>query len=199
MWTFNTSLLEIALRTLIVYAVVLGGIRLTSKREVGQMTSFELVLILLLANAVQNTITGPDMSIISGVVGACMLLIANAVVTHVAFRSHKLRTAIEGTPTILILKDKPVKRNMEKEHIADEELEQEPREHGISMSEDVGFAVLEVDGSISVLKKDELPSVVRLRYRIRFIEKTNTKNIICILNQSGNCLCQKKRKLIRRY
>jgi uncharacterized membrane protein YcaP (DUF421 family) len=153
MWTFNTSFLEIALRTLIVYAVVLGGIRLTSKREVGQMTSFELVLILLLANAVQNTITGPDTSLISGVVGACTLLIANAVVTRVAFRSHKLRTAIEGTPTILILKDKPVKRNMEKEHIVDEELEQEPREHGISTSEDVGFAVLEVDRSISVLKK----------------------------------------------
>jgi uncharacterized membrane protein YcaP (DUF421 family) len=98
-------------------------------------------------------------------------LIAKAVVTRVASRSHKLRTAIEGTPTILILKGKTVKRNMEKEHIADEELEQALREHGISTSEDVGIAVLEVDGSISVLKKDELPSVVCPHHRIRFIVK----------------------------
>ncbi|MGD0036021.1 MAG: YetF domain-containing protein [Bacteroidota bacterium] len=171
MWTFNISLLEVALRTLIVYAVVLVGIRLTGKREVGQMASFELVLILLLANAVQNAMTGPDTSLTGGVVGACTLLIANAIVTRVASRSRKLRTAIEGTPTVLILKGKIVKKNMEKEHIADEELEQVLREHGISTSEDVGIAVLEVDGSISVLKKDELPTIVRPHHRIRFIMK----------------------------
>jgi uncharacterized membrane protein YcaP (DUF421 family) len=171
MWTFNISLLEVALRTVIIYAVVLAGIRLTGKREVGQMASFELVLILLLANAVQNAMTGPNTSLTGGVVGACTLLIANAIVTRVSSRSNKLRAAIEGTPTVLVLKGKVVKKNMEKEHIANEELEQALREHGISTSEDVGIAVLEVDGSISVLKKDELPSVVRPHHRIRFIMK----------------------------
>ena len=56
MWTFNISLLDVALRTLIIYTLVLTGIQLTGKREVGQMASYELVLILLLANAVQNAI-----------------------------------------------------------------------------------------------------------------------------------------------
>jgi uncharacterized membrane protein YcaP (DUF421 family) len=171
LWTFNTSLLEVALRTVIIYAVVIVGIRLTGKREVGQMASFELVLILLLANAVQNAMTGPDTSLTGGVVGALTLLIANAIVTRVSSRSSKLRKAIEGTPTVIILKGNVIKKNMEKEHIANEELEQALREHGVSTTADVGIAVLEVDGSISVLRKDELPTVVRPHHRIRFVMK----------------------------
>jgi uncharacterized membrane protein YcaP (DUF421 family) len=115
--------------------------------------------------------TGPDTSLTGGVVGACTLLIANAILTRVSSRSHKLRTAIEGTPTVLILKGKIVKKNIEKEHIVYEELEQALREHGISTIVDVGIAVLEVDGSISVLKNDELPSVVRPHHHIRFVAK----------------------------
>jgi uncharacterized membrane protein YcaP (DUF421 family) len=171
MWTFNISLLEVALRTVIIYTVVLAGIRLTGKREVGQMASFELVLILLLANAVQNAMTGPDTSLAGGVVGACTLLLANAIVTRVSSRSRRIRSALEGTPTILILKGNIVKKNMEKEHIANEELAQALREHGILTIAAVGIAVLEVDGSISVLKNDELPSVVRPHHRIRFVVK----------------------------
>jgi uncharacterized membrane protein YcaP (DUF421 family) len=135
------------------------------------MASFELVLILLLANAVQNAMTGPDTSLTGGVVEAGTLLIANVIVTRAASRSRKLRTAIEGTPAALILKGKIVNKNMEKEHIADEELEQALREHGISTSEDVGIAVLEVDGYIGVPKNCELPTVVHPHYRIRFIMK----------------------------
>jgi uncharacterized membrane protein YcaP (DUF421 family) len=135
------------------------------------MASFELVLILLLANAVQNAMTGPDTSLTGGIVGACTLLIANTIVTRVSSRSHKLRTTLEGTPTVLVLKGNIVKKNMDKEHIANEELEQALREHGISSFADVGIAVLEVDGSISVLRKDELPSDVRPHHHIRFIVK----------------------------
>ena len=171
MWTFNLTLLEIAFRTIIIYAVVLLGIRLTGKREVGQMASFELVLILLLANAVQNAMTGPDTSLAGGIVAACTLLLTNVIVTRFSSRSRTLRTALEGTPTILILKGAVIKMNMEKEHIAHEELEQALREHGISSITDVGLAVLEVDGSISVLRNDELPSAARPHHRIRFVVK----------------------------
>jgi len=171
MWTWNISLLEVAFRTVLVYAIVLAGIRLTGKREVGQMATFELVLILLLANAVQNAMTGPDTSLSGGLVSACTLLLTNVIVTRLSSRSRKLRTALEGTPTVLILKGSIIKKNMEKEHIAQEELEQALREHGVSTVTDVGIAVLEVDGSISVLKKEELPTVVRPHHRIRFVMK----------------------------
>jgi uncharacterized membrane protein YcaP (DUF421 family) len=174
MLTWNSTLLEVALRTAIIYGVVLIGIRLTGKREVGQMASYELVLILLIANAVQNAMTGPDTSLTGGVVGACTLLLANAAVTRISSRSRKVRTLLEGTPTILIHQGKVLKKNLEKEHIAHEELEQALREHGVASIGEVGIAVLEVDGTISVLKKDELPTVVRPHHRIRFVMKNRT-------------------------
>jgi uncharacterized membrane protein YcaP (DUF421 family) len=169
MWIFDLSLLEVVLRTIIIYVVVLVGIRLTGKREVGQMASFDLVLLLLLANAVQNAMTGPDTSITGGFVAAGTLLVFNAIITRLSSRSHVLRTALEGTPTVLIQKGEMIKVNMQKEHIAREELEQVLREHGILSIGDVGLAMLEVDGSVSVLKMDELPSVSRPHHRIRFL------------------------------
>ena len=66
-------LLEISLRTAVIYAVVLAGVRLSGKREVGQMTLFDLTLLLLLSNAVQNAMTGPDTSLVGGVVAAATL------------------------------------------------------------------------------------------------------------------------------
>ena len=118
--------------------------------------------------------TGPDTSLTGGAVGASTLLITNAILLRVSSRSHKLRTALEGTPTVLVLKGKVVKKNREKEHIANEELEQSLREQGISTLADVGIAVLEVDGSISVLKNDELPSVILPYHHNRFILKNKT-------------------------
>jgi uncharacterized membrane protein YcaP (DUF421 family) len=172
MWIWNISLLEVVVRTFLIYVVVLAGIRLTGKREVGQMASYELVLILLLANAVQNAMTGPDTSLSGGIAGAATLLLTNAILTRISSRSRKVRAALEGTPTILVLKGKVIKKNMEKEHIVQEELEQALREHGVSKWEDVGIAVLEVDGSISVLKNDELPSTARPHHHIRFVVKS---------------------------
>ena len=171
MWTINISLLEIALRTVIIYVVVLAGIRLTGKREVGQMATFDLVLLLLISNAVQNAMTGPDTSVAGGLVAAGTLLIFNAIVTRISSSSQGLRTALEGTPTALIRKGELLKNNLKKEHIAQEELEQALREHGVLKIEDVGLAMLEVDGSISVLKNDEFPSIVRPHHHIRFLVK----------------------------
>ena len=91
MWIFNSTLLEIVLRTALIYLVVLVGIRLAGKREVGQMTPFELVLLLLIANAVQNAMTGPDTSLTGGIVAAATLLIMNALITWLVLRQKKLR------------------------------------------------------------------------------------------------------------
>lgn len=172
MWLFDSSLLEVALRTVIIYIVILIGIRITGKREVGQMASFDLVLLLLIANAVQNAMTGPDTSVTGGLVAAGTLLLINVFVSRFSVRSRKLRQVLEGTPTVLIKNGKQIGISLEKEHIALEELEQALREHGVVAIEEVGLAVLEVDGSISVLKKDELPSMSCPHHRIRFLVRT---------------------------
>ncbi len=169
MWNFGIDLLEIALRVAIVYAVVLAGIRLTGKREVGQMTPFDLVLLLLIANAVQNAMTGPDTSVTGGLVAALTLLLLNAGVTRLAWRYRKLRRVVEGNPTLLIYEGRMITDHLKREHISTEELEQALREHGISTVSDVYLATLEIDGSISVLKNDERPATSRPHHRIRFI------------------------------
>src|SRR4030065_1446870 len=96
MWIFNSTLLEIVLRTALIYLVVLVGIRVAGKREVGQMTPFELVLLLLIANAVQNAMTGPDTSLTGGIVAAATLLIMNAIITLLVWRQRKFRHLVEG-------------------------------------------------------------------------------------------------------
>jgi uncharacterized membrane protein YcaP (DUF421 family) len=171
MWTWNFSLLEIALRTAIIYGVVLAGIRITGKREVGQMAPFDLVLLLLLANAVQNAMTGPDTSVTGGLVAVFCLLTLNTIITRISSRSKMFRHAMEGTPTLLIHHGVSLRQNLKKEHIAADELEQALREHGIATVQEVGLAMLEVDGSISVLKKDELPASARPHHRIRFLAR----------------------------
>jgi len=80
----GSAVLAIVGRTVVIYAVVLIGVRLSGKREVGQMTPFDLTLLLLLSNSVQNAMTGPDTSLIGGVAAACTLLILNYFVADVS-------------------------------------------------------------------------------------------------------------------
>jgi len=151
-----------------VYIAVLVGLRLTGKREVGQMTPFDLVLLILIANAVQNAMTGPDNSVSGGLVAAGTLLLLNFLISRFVFRNRRLRRIVEGTPTILIHNGQLVMKNLESEHITPDELDQSLREHGVPTPEEVGLAVLEIDGSISVLRKDELPMKERPHHRFRF-------------------------------
>jgi uncharacterized membrane protein YcaP (DUF421 family) len=169
MWTFGTELFEIIFRVVVVYLVVLVGLRLTGKREVGQMTPFDLVLLLLIANAVQNAMTGPDTSLTGGLVAAATLLLVNAGVTRLVWRNKKLRRVVEGDPTLLIYEGRIIAAHLEQERIATADIQQALREHGVAAIADVYMATLEIDGSISVLKNDERPSVIRPHHRIRFI------------------------------
>jgi uncharacterized membrane protein YcaP (DUF421 family) len=174
MWIFNHTLLEIALRTTIIYVVVLIGIRLTGKREVGQMTPFDLVLLLLIANAVQNAMTGPDNSVTGGLAAALTLLGINAAVSRLVWRHKKLRRWVEGTPTLLIHSGKILNEHLAKEKLTPDSVRQALREHGVTDVTQVKLAVLEIDGSISVLKYDDMPGTTRPHHHIRFLKKKSS-------------------------
>jgi uncharacterized membrane protein YcaP (DUF421 family) len=149
-------LLNIFLRTLTIYAVVLIGVRLSGKREVGQMTPFDLTLLLLLSNAVQNAMTGPDTSLAGGVVAAVTLLVVNYFVADLSGANRRFRKFIQGEPSLIVHDGQVIEAHMAKEHVSMDELERAMREHGISDYHQVALAVLEVDGSISFLKYDDL-------------------------------------------
>ena len=149
-------LLQIVLRTSVIYLLVLIGVRLSGKREVGQMTPFDLTLLLLLSNSVQNAMTGPDTSLLGGVIAACTLLVLNYGVARVSGSNRQMRRVIEGEPSLLVHDGKIIDSHMAREHVSIDELHRALREHGIERCDQVALAVLEVDGSISCLKYDEI-------------------------------------------
>ena len=95
-------LLQIVLRTGVIYLLVLIGVRLSGKREVGQMTPFDLTLLLLLSNSVQNAMTGPDTSLMGGAVAASTLLVLNYSIAQVSGTNRRFRRVIEGQPSLLV-------------------------------------------------------------------------------------------------
>jgi uncharacterized membrane protein YcaP (DUF421 family) len=165
-------LLQIVLRTGLIYLLVLIGVRLSGKREVGQMTPFDLTLLLLLSNSVQNAMTGPDTSLLGGAVAAGTLLLLNYLVADVSGGSRRFRRLIQGQPSLLVHDGKIIEAHLAREHVSIDELHRALREHGINGCDQVALAVLEVDGSISCLKYDEIKPDARTHLaRRRFIQK----------------------------
>ncbi len=165
-------ILEIVLRTVVIYLVVLMGVRLSGKREVGQMTPFDLTLLLLISNSVQNAMTGSDTSLVGGIAAAITLLLLNYLIAELSGTNRRFRKVIEGQPTLLVHDGQLITAHMAKEHVSMDELERSLREHGINNYHDVALAVLEVDGSISCLKYDELnPSANNHLVRRKYLQK----------------------------
>lgn len=162
---------QIIFRTGVIYLLVLAGVRLTGKREVGQMTPFDLTLLLLLSNAVQNAMTGPDTSLVGGAAAAATLLIMNYFVAELSGANRKFRKIVQGSPSLLIHNGEVLMPHMAKEHVTLDELQRACREHGISSVHEVALGVLEVDGSISLLKYDDVAGSAHPQHRLKFLQK----------------------------
>lgn len=171
MLTSGSVLIQIVIRTAIVYAIVLIGVRLSGKREVGQMTPFDLVLLLLLSNSVQNAMTGPDTSLVGGMVAAGTLFLLNTLVADYAGMNRHFRKFVQGQPSLLIHNGEIIAAHMAKEHVSMDELQRAMREHGIESTKEVSIGVLEVDGSISFLKFDDIPVSAQIHKRTKFLRK----------------------------
>jgi uncharacterized membrane protein YcaP (DUF421 family) len=129
------------------------------------MTPFDLVVLLIIANAVQTAMVGPDTTLTGGLLAAFVLLFVNRLVDRLGLRSRRVRAGIIGTPTILVHDGHLEMANLAHEGIAQDEVMQALREHGVQDLTGVKLAVLEVDGTISVVPVDA--HVTRTRHRIR--------------------------------
>jgi uncharacterized membrane protein YcaP (DUF421 family) len=147
----SVNLLEIVTRTFVVYSMVVLGLRFLGKRELGQMTPFDLVLILTLSNSVQNAMTGPDVSLIGGLVSATTLLAVNRLLSFLGGRVTPMRRWLVGSPTLLLHEGHLITDHMRREGIDSDELLMAVRQHGIESLDGVRDAVLEVDGTISII------------------------------------------------
>src|SRR2546425_7979651 len=134
--TGSSTLVEIAFRTGLVYLALLLGLRLTGKRQAGQLTPFDFLLLLLLANAVQNAMTGPDTSLTGGLVAAGTLFAANMIVAWVVRRSKNAQRLVEGNPTILIRDGKILTQKLARARVTSDYLPRCFRENGVEAVEE---------------------------------------------------------------
>jgi uncharacterized membrane protein YcaP (DUF421 family) len=165
--SLGTDAAEIVLRSAVVYVALLIGLRLMGKRELGQMTVFDLVVVLLLANAVQNAMVGPDTSLWGGLIAAAVLLFLNKGVATLRLQRGVWGRLLEGTPTVLVQRGQFLDPALRKEGIERAEVMMVMREHGVGDIQEVQLAVLETDGSISIVPKET--RIIRTRKHVRQI------------------------------
>lgn len=153
LWIPDIPVWEKILRSVVVYLFILIAFRFTGKRQVGQLTPFDLIVLLIIANVVQNAVIGNDNSLGGGLLGAVVILALNWVVVVSTYRFKPLRRLMAGEPTILVHNGRVFHDRMAKEHITQEDLEASLRRSGVASVDKVRFAVLEENGQISVVPK----------------------------------------------
>jgi len=155
MWALSLPWWEFIVRGIIVYAFLLILIRITGKRQVGQLAPFDLVLLLVLSNAVQNAMNGGDNSVGGGLISAVTLVLLNYVIGMATYRSKTLEALIEGRPDVLIHNGTLYPAVMKRAKLTHHELNAALRQAGCVCIEDVHTAVLENNGAISVVPKSK--------------------------------------------
>ena len=149
----GSGVLDVVARSAIVYVVLVVLLRFGGKRQVGQLSIADLVLVLLIANGVQNAMVGENTTLIGGIAAALTLVVIDGVVDRLEQRSDRIRVRLEGEPRILVRDGVILTRAIQDEGVAKGDLLSAIRQHGVAGVEGVDMAVLETNGSISVIPK----------------------------------------------
>jgi uncharacterized membrane protein YcaP (DUF421 family) len=175
MFVLGVPFAEKVLRTVIVYVVLITGLRLAGKRELAQLNPFDLVVLLTLSNTVQNAIIGDDNSVIGGIIGAFALLLINYVVVRFLFEHEKLDRLIEGDPDVLIENGVIREDRLRAELITRGELETAAHKQGFTSLDEIDRAILEPGGGICFLAKRPTPEVERHRELIARLDQLSAQ------------------------
>jgi uncharacterized membrane protein YcaP (DUF421 family) len=153
MWRLAQPWWEFALRALLVYGFLLVALRLTGKRQVGQLSPFDFVLLLVLSNAVQNSMNAGDNTVLAGFILVATLLAVNGVMSWLTWRSKRAEILLDGRPQILVHNGLLDEAMLASERITRHELMAAVRQAGVSDVADVRVAILETNGRINVIAK----------------------------------------------
>ena len=153
LFALGIPLAEKLVRTLCVYGFLLVGLRLAGKRELGQLNPFDLVVLLLLSNPLQNAIIGNDNSLLGGIVGASALLLLNWIVVRYLYTHPAIARLFEGDPDVLIEKGRIKNTRLKRELITTSELEAAARRQGIDGLHQVESCRLEVGGALTFVPR----------------------------------------------
>jgi uncharacterized membrane protein YcaP (DUF421 family) len=145
--------MDLAIRTFVVFWFLLLLMRITGRRELSSLEPFDLILLIVLGDAVQQGLTQDDYSVTGALIVVIVFGVLQVVVSYLNFRFPRLRPALEGYPIVLIEDGHPIERNLKRERLTPEDLAKEARGQQIESLGDVKWAVLETSGSISFIPK----------------------------------------------
>lgn len=154
LFRFELTPLNLGVRALVVYVFVLLLIRLSGKRQLAQMSVTEFVAILLISNAVQNSMNGGDNSLAGGLLLSAILIATSTGISYLTYRWQLFRTIFEGTPTLLVHEGKMVHKNLQRERMSESELRSQLRQHGFKNLSELQTVILEADGHLSFQKSE---------------------------------------------
>ena len=146
---------ELVVRGLVIYLFLIILLRVTGKRQIGQLSPFDLVLLLILSNAVQNSMNAGDNSLIGGMISATTLIAINYIVGLTVFKSKKLEAILEGRPQVIIHHGKLYDEVMNDAKLTRQELDSTLRQSGYFAIKDVKLAILENNGTVTVQGYDK--------------------------------------------
>ena len=151
----DVNWVELIARGVAVYVFLIVVLRIAGRREMGQLSSFDLVLLLILSNAVQNSINAGDNSLGGGMISALTLIVLNGFVAYAAYKSRWFDRLIQGRPVRIVTDGKVHVKAIERERITLSELKSALRKQGIMSITECRRVILEPDGTLSAQRRDE--------------------------------------------
>ncbi|WP_395107307.1 DUF421 domain-containing protein [Actinomadura sp. SCN-SB] len=160
-YLLQIPVLDKILRTIVVYTLIVLLFRLTGKRGLSQLNTFDFVVIFLLSNVVQNAVIGPDDSLTGGLIGAVTLVAVSSLLDAVIARSPTAARVLEGAPTTVIADGRPLRRQIRRLSLRREDLDQAVRVQNGESVDQVAIGVLEPSGHLSVRLKPEYQNATK--------------------------------------
>jgi uncharacterized membrane protein YcaP (DUF421 family) len=146
--------MDIVLRAIVLYAFVVFVMRVIGRRELSSMTPFDLVLLIVLGDAIQQGLTQDDYSVTGALLAVATIASLQVFTSYLSFRSEKARKVFEGDPLVIVDHGEIVERNLTRERMTKEEIAEEARQQQIASFDEIEWAILEANGSISFIKKN---------------------------------------------
>lgn len=147
--------LDIIIRSVSVYLFMIIALRIFGKKELSQLNTADVILILLISNSVQNAMVGSNVSLLGGITAAVALFLINFLFKRIMLKSKFIKNLVQDKPEILIHNGKLEFKTLARLGISSDELQEAMREHGVEYYKDVKLAMLEIDGNISVISGNE--------------------------------------------
>jgi uncharacterized membrane protein YcaP (DUF421 family) len=145
--------MDIVLRSIVLYAFVVFVMRVIGRRELSSMTPFDLVLLIVLGDAIQQGLTQDDYSVTGAILAVATIATLQVCTSYLSYRSKRARTVLEGEPIVLIDHGQIVERNLSRERMTEDEVAEEMRQQQIASLDEVEWAIVEANGAISFIKK----------------------------------------------